>query len=92
MNLELNEVQAEALTRELHSIIQNDRYPLSLTIPQPSSGMTYLHRQDGGFPIVPGWRYGEAQVGWATHDSRPGVRERGKSTDPQMHLVRGDRT
>jgi hypothetical protein len=29
MNLELNEVQAEVLTRELHSIIQNDRYPLS---------------------------------------------------------------
>ena len=28
-NLELNEVQAEVLTRELHSIIQNDRYPLS---------------------------------------------------------------
>ena len=27
MNLELNEVQAEMLTRELHSIIQNDRYP-----------------------------------------------------------------
>ena len=29
MNLELNEVRAEVLTRELHSIIQNDRYPLS---------------------------------------------------------------
>jgi hypothetical protein len=28
-NLELNDVQAEVLTRELHSIIQNDRYPLS---------------------------------------------------------------
>jgi hypothetical protein len=27
MNLELNDVQAEVLTRELH--IQNDRYPLS---------------------------------------------------------------
>jgi hypothetical protein len=26
-------VQAEALTRELHSIIQNDRYPLSPTHP-----------------------------------------------------------
>jgi len=29
MNLELNDVQTEVLTRELHSIIQNDRYPLS---------------------------------------------------------------
>jgi hypothetical protein len=29
MNLELNEVQVEVLTRELHNIIQNDRYPLS---------------------------------------------------------------
>jgi hypothetical protein len=29
MNLELNDVQAEVLIRELHSIIQNDRYPLS---------------------------------------------------------------
>jgi hypothetical protein len=29
MNLELNDMQAEVLTRELHSIIQNDRYPLS---------------------------------------------------------------
>jgi hypothetical protein len=29
MNLELNDAQAEVLTRELHSIIQNDRYPFS---------------------------------------------------------------
>jgi hypothetical protein len=29
MNLDLNDVQAEVLTRELHTIIQNDRYPLS---------------------------------------------------------------
>jgi hypothetical protein len=29
MNLELTDVQAEVLTRELHSIIQNDRYPFS---------------------------------------------------------------
>ena len=29
MNLELNDVQAAVLIRELHSIIQNDRYPLS---------------------------------------------------------------
>jgi hypothetical protein len=29
MNLELNDAQADVLTRELHSIIQNDRYPLS---------------------------------------------------------------
>jgi hypothetical protein len=29
MNLVLNDVQAEVLTRELHSITQNDRYPLS---------------------------------------------------------------
>jgi hypothetical protein len=28
-NLELNDLQAEVLIRELHSIIQNDRYPLS---------------------------------------------------------------
>jgi hypothetical protein len=29
MNLELSDVQAEGLIRELHNIIQNDRYPLS---------------------------------------------------------------
>jgi hypothetical protein len=29
MNLELTDEQTEALIRELHSIIQNDRYPLS---------------------------------------------------------------
>jgi hypothetical protein len=29
MNLALNDVQAEMLTRELHRIIQNDRYPLT---------------------------------------------------------------
>jgi hypothetical protein len=29
MNLELNDMQAEVLTRDLHNIIQNDRYPLS---------------------------------------------------------------
>jgi hypothetical protein len=29
MNLALNDLQTEAPIRELHSIIQNDRYPLS---------------------------------------------------------------
>ena len=29
MNFELNDVQTEALIRELSQIIQNDRYPLS---------------------------------------------------------------
>ena len=29
MNLELNDVQAEALSRELSHLIENDRYPLS---------------------------------------------------------------
>jgi hypothetical protein len=29
MNLDLNDGQAEVLTRELRQIIQNDRYPLS---------------------------------------------------------------
>jgi hypothetical protein len=29
MNLELNDVQTEVLIRELHNIVQNDRYPLS---------------------------------------------------------------
>jgi hypothetical protein len=29
MHLELNDVQAEVLTRELHNIIQSDRYPLT---------------------------------------------------------------
>ena len=29
MNLALNDLQTEVLTRELHNIIQNDRYPLS---------------------------------------------------------------
>jgi hypothetical protein len=27
MNLELNDVQTEVLIRELHNIVQNDRYP-----------------------------------------------------------------
>ena len=29
MNLDLNDVQTEALIRELSNIVQNDRYPLS---------------------------------------------------------------
>jgi len=29
MNLELNDVQAQVLTRELSQLIENDRYPLS---------------------------------------------------------------
>jgi hypothetical protein len=29
MNLELNDLQTEALIRELSQIVQNDRYPLS---------------------------------------------------------------
>ena len=42
--------------------------------------------------IVPGRRYGEAQVWWPTHDSHPGRERRDRSTDRPVYLVRGERT
>ena len=45
MNLEKNDLQAEVLTRELSSIIQNDRYPLSPRIVAPKEILGQLRRE-----------------------------------------------
>ena len=49
MHLELTDEQTEALIRELHSIIQNDRYPLSprivaLVLPPPPAIERHLEQ------------------------------------------------
>jgi hypothetical protein len=56
MNLELNDVQTEALIRELTHLIENDRYPLSPRIRvlkeilgklRPEPGATSRRARDG---------------------------------------------
>ena len=49
MRLELNDLQAEVLSRELHSIIQNDPYPLS-------PRMSYRRRSVGSYCRSPSVR------------------------------------
>jgi hypothetical protein len=57
MNLELNEVQAEVLTRELHSIIQNDRYPLSPRIVALREILTMMRPEPEREPLAPQRHY-----------------------------------
>jgi hypothetical protein len=57
MNLELNDVQAEALIRELHSIIQNDRYPLSPRIVALKEILGQLRPEPEREPLPPRRRY-----------------------------------
>jgi hypothetical protein len=57
MNLELNEVQAGVLTRELHSIIQNDRYPLSPRIVALKEILGQLRPEPEREPLPPRKHY-----------------------------------
>jgi hypothetical protein len=57
MNLELNDVQAAVLTRELHTIIQNDRYPLSPRIVALREILEQLHPEPPRQPLPPRRRY-----------------------------------
>jgi hypothetical protein len=57
MNLELNEVQADVLTRELHSIIQNDRHPLSPRIVTLKEILGQLRPQPEREPLPPRRHY-----------------------------------
>jgi len=50
MNLDLNDQQTEALIRELGSIIQNDRYPLSPRIVALREILTQLRRSPSANP------------------------------------------
>jgi hypothetical protein len=78
MNLELNDVQAEVLTRELHNIIHNDRYPFSPRIVAPrrswgSCGPSLNARpcpRDG----ITNRRAGEAIVGDGNRGAQPTMR------------------
>jgi hypothetical protein len=63
MNLELNEVQAEALTRELHSIIQNDRYPLSPRIVALKEILGMMRPEPEREPLPPRRHYAPAWEG-----------------------------
>jgi hypothetical protein len=53
MNLELNDAQAGALTRELHSIIQNDRYPLSPRIVALKAILAMMQLEPKQEPLPP---------------------------------------
>ena len=57
MNLELNDVQTEVLTRELHSIIQNDRYPLSPRIVALKEILGMLRPEPAREPLPPRRHY-----------------------------------
>ena len=58
MNLDLNDLQTEALIRELSSTIQNDRYPLSLRIVTLKEILGRLRPEAEREP-PPSWRYYE---------------------------------
>jgi len=53
MNLELNDVQAEVLTPELHSIIQNDRYLLGPRIVTLKEILRQLRPEPERTPLPP---------------------------------------
>ena len=57
MNLELNDVQTEVLTRELHSIIQNDRYPLSPRIVALKEILAMMRPEPEREPLPPRRHY-----------------------------------
>jgi hypothetical protein len=57
MNLELNEVQAEVLTSELHSIIQNHRYPFSPRIVTLKEILGQLRPEPEREPLPPRRHY-----------------------------------
>jgi hypothetical protein len=56
-HLELNDVQTEVLTRELHSIIQNDRYPLSPRIVALKEILGQLRPEPEREPLPPRRHY-----------------------------------
>ena len=53
MNLELSDVQAKVLIRELHSIIQNDRYPLSPRVVALKEILGQLQPEPAREPLPP---------------------------------------
>jgi hypothetical protein len=53
MHLELNDVQTEALIRELHNIIQNDRYPFSPRIMALKEILRQLRPEPEREPLPP---------------------------------------
>jgi hypothetical protein len=63
MNLELNDVRAEVLIRELQSIIQNDRYPLSPRIVALKEISGLLRPEPEREPLPPRRHYGPATKG-----------------------------
>jgi hypothetical protein len=69
MNLELTDVQAEALTLELHSIIQNDRYPFSPRIVTLKEILGQLRPEPAREPLPPPRRHYEppSKGRWRPH-------------------------
>ena len=53
MNLDLNDQQTEALIRELGSIIQNDRYPLSPRVVALKEILGQLQPEPAREPLPP---------------------------------------
>ena len=63
MNLDLNDQQTEALIRELGSIIQNDRYPLSPRIVALREILTMMRPEPEREPLPPRRHYGRPSRG-----------------------------
>jgi hypothetical protein len=57
MNLDLNDVQTEALIRELSHLIQNDRYPFSPRIVTLKEILGQLRPEPEREPLAPRRRY-----------------------------------
>jgi len=70
MNLELSDVQAEGLIRELHNIIQNDRYPLSPRIVALKEILGMLRPEPERETLPPQHHYETPSMGRYSDDSR----------------------
>jgi hypothetical protein len=57
MNLELSDLQTEALIRELSQIVQNDRYPLSPRIVALKEILAQLRPEPEREPLPPSRHY-----------------------------------
>jgi hypothetical protein len=85
MKLELNDVQTAVLTRELHSIIQNDRYPLSPRIVALKEILGQLRPEPEREPVPPRRHYEPPSRG-VTRDAVRGLRDAKSCTQPSRRL------
>jgi hypothetical protein len=63
MNLDLTDEQAAALTRELHDIVESDKFPFSSRIRTLREILQKLRPEPVREPLPPRRHYGAAQQG-----------------------------